>query len=66
MDLVDKKIGKDVEIDLAVEQGKLVLKVVVSAKASLDAFLDQEKAKLPEWLQPLVDLAKGEADKVLA
>lgn len=58
---VDKVLGSGFEVDAKISGGKVVLTLTYSG---VDAELDVIKAKLPVWLQPLVDLLKVEVDKV--
>jgi hypothetical protein len=60
MQVADVPIGSDVELNVSVSGGKIV--VSVSYKA--DAELDKLKAALPAWAAPLIDLVKVEVDKV--
>ncbi len=62
MDL-EKDIGKDLKVDIKISGGKVFLTIEFDGA---DAALDALKAKLPAWLQPLVDLAKGYVDAPVA
>jgi hypothetical protein len=59
--VIDKAIGTNLDVQVTLAGGKVVVTV---SYAGIDAELDVIKAKLPVWLQPLVDLVKIEVDKV--
>ncbi len=58
----DKTLGKDLDVKVGLAAGKVTITVVYSG---IDAELDVIKAKLPAWLQPVIDLVKLEVDKVV-
>lgn len=58
---LDKKLSDSLEVDVKLSGGKVQ---IVLSYSGIDAELDVIKAKLPVWLQPLVDLVKIEVDKV--
>lgn len=58
---IEKQIGKDFDVKLGVKAGKIILTVEFDGA---DELLDGVKAKLPEWLGPLVELVKLEVDKI--
>lgn len=66
MDIVKFPIGSDVEADLSLSGGRVVLTIAVNAKPEVDALLQAVKAKLPASLQGLVDGAQAAIDSALA
>ncbi len=58
MDL-EKDIGKDLKVDVKIVGGKVIVSIEFDGA---DALLDSLKPKLPTWLAPVLDLAKGYID----
>lgn len=56
-----KDIAKDLKVEVKISGGKVFLTIEFDGA---DALLDGLKPRLPSWLSPLVDLAKGYVDAV--
>ena len=56
---IQKDIGTDLKVDVKIVAGKVILSIEFDGA---DAALDSLKPKLPTWLSPILDLAKGYID----
>jgi hypothetical protein len=68
MDLVKQKLGPEIDLSITVNGGVLEFKFERNSPSgtesfivteSLKYFIDKEKAKLPPWMQGLVNVLEG-------